>query len=414
MKRTSCFRPVLIAGAQAVLGLVCLLPAQARSRENQAGLTLLEAPSARAAALGDAFVAVSDDIGGLSYNPALLSTLSSNELGVLYQRGAIDDSYAHLALGAPAPAWSWGGSLGYYNSGTFNASDDGVLVRNITAEKDLAAVAGLARSIGRGSVGISGKFFSTTLAEADHASAMALDIGGQINVSPGSRIGVSAQNFGTALRYGNHSSSLARTLRVGSETALFPASLAARLFLDLPYYLDNGSLAPGAGVEKAVGPLAFRVGYRRGSDLEGLSLGVGFLAKALSFDYAFGLVKDLDSRQRISVTYRFGTAPSVATPVAATIAPTAKTVIKKRPAQELPPYQEWNATGSTTLKAIGGATPARRIYVVRPGDTWASIARREYGRESMAADLQTANRHLFGNGEEPTPGTKILMPPASQ
>ena len=385
-------------------GLACfsfLASVHAASPGNQGALTLLEAPSARASALGEAFSSASDDIAGLAYNPSLLSTLSSGELSFLYQRGSINDSYAHLAFGLPTASWSWGASLGYYNSGTFNASEDGISQHTITAEKDLAATAGLSRTLGPGSVGISGKIISTTLIETDKATAMAVDVGYQMKLSPSVRLGAAAQNFGTPLRYGTYSSSLARTLRVGSELSVLPKSFATLLFVDVPYYTDTKSIAPGVGLEKSVGPLALRAGYRNGSDLEGFTVGAGFQAKAVALDYSFGLVKDLDSRQRISVSYRFGTAAPVAPKPTRTV-------------RELPVPKEWEATGSTTFTAIGGAMPAHRVYVVKPGDTWAIIAHREYGTDAMIAALQTANRYLVNNGDEPSPGMKILLPKASE
>ena len=402
--------PIICLGV--FLCLAFFASADASSPGNQGALTLLEAPSARSSALGEAFSSASDDIAGLAYNPSLLSTLSSGELSFLYQRGSIDDSYAHLTFGLPSQTWSWGASLGYYNSGTFNASEDGINQRTITAEKDMAATAGFSRTIGPGSVGVSGKIISTTLIETDKATAMAVDVGYQMKVSPVVRLGAAAQNFGTPLRYGSYSSSLARTVRVGSELSVLPKSFAALLFVDVPYYIETKSVAPGIGLEKAIGPLALRAGYRSGSDLEGFTVGAGFQAKAVALDYSFGLVKDLDSRQRISVSYRFGiSAPSTTNVVAAAAPVTPKPT---RTIQELPAPKEWEATGSTTLTAIGGATPAHRVYVVKPGDTWAIIAHREYGTDAMIAALQTANRYLVNNGDEPSPGMKILLPKAAE
>ena len=57
-----------------------------------AGLTLLEAPSARAAALGEAFSAASDDLSAFSYNPASLFTFENSRGSFLYQEGATEDS----------------------------------------------------------------------------------------------------------------------------------------------------------------------------------------------------------------------------------------------------------------------------------------------------------------------------------
>ena len=66
-----------------------------------------------------------------------------------------------------------------------------------------------------------GQIFSSTLIETDKATAMAVDAGGQMEISRGIRVGLAAQNFGTSLHYGVGADPLTRIVRAGSELSLF-------------------------------------------------------------------------------------------------------------------------------------------------------------------------------------------------
>jgi hypothetical protein len=52
----------------------------------EAALSLLEAPTARPAALGEALTAATDDVAAFSYNPAALATLQKGHAAFLYHR----------------------------------------------------------------------------------------------------------------------------------------------------------------------------------------------------------------------------------------------------------------------------------------------------------------------------------------
>ena len=82
------------------------------------------------------------------------------------------------------------------------------------------------------------------------------------------------------------------------------------LLLDAPYYLNEQEARPAVGLEVNLGLISLRAGYKSGSDLEEFSVGTGFMLGRSSLDYSYGLVEELDSQHRVSLSMRFGQSQS--------------------------------------------------------------------------------------------------------
>ena len=65
------------------------------------GLFLKKSLSARAAGMGDAFTAISDDMDAALYNPGALGFLWKPELAAMYQSGLADISQGTLSRNPP-------------------------------------------------------------------------------------------------------------------------------------------------------------------------------------------------------------------------------------------------------------------------------------------------------------------------
>jgi phage tail protein X len=269
------------------------------------GSTLLLSPSARAAGLGESFSAEKNDITGMVYNPAVFSSLSTAQASLIFQRGIADDTYSQIMIGAPTPKGGFGVSFGYYNGGSIDLYD-GSTTRTVNAKKDLALSGGYAHSFGKSSIGFIGKYFSSELAETAKASAFAADFGAQFPFTSRIQVGAALQNMGTALKFKDRSNSLPRTVRLGGSFLLSESKAAPTLMLETAYLLNEKELKPSIGLETHVGPLSLRAGYRAGAALEGLSFGTGFILGNTSLDYAVGLVDQLNTRHRVSLSVRFG------------------------------------------------------------------------------------------------------------
>jgi hypothetical protein len=289
-----------------LLSIILLLGSSAAFAGGQeGGLTLLEPAGARAAALGQAIGAVHDDITAFVYNPAALSSLSSGHSSFLFQQGLNDDSFGHLLAGLPLSNGNIGLSVAYYTSGSVDVFD-GRNRRSVNGQRDLVFSLGTSRSVGIASIGVSGKFIRTELAETTQANAFAADLGIQAPLYPRLTVGAALQNIGSRLKYDSGSDELPRIARASAAFLLFSGSFKTSLLGDIPYHINSQEWAPAVGIETMFGLLALRAGYRQQSELNEFSLGTGLLVSGFTFDYSFGLLSGFDSTHRLSLSTRFG------------------------------------------------------------------------------------------------------------
>jgi hypothetical protein len=291
-----------------LLGAVCLLTLPlmrlSAATRTEAALSLLEAPTARPAALGEALTAATDDVSAFSYNPASLATLERGHATFLYHRGINDDAYGQFLVGQPHKKNAFGLSVGYYDGGKVEIAK-GNTSSLVTAQSDLVLGLGMARHMGRFYAGVAGKYFSSELAETDKATAYAADAGVGYRLSSRIQVGAAVQNIGTQLKFNGVGNELPRIARVGMAMAL-PAATRTLVLLDAPYYLNQSQFYPAVGLEAGVGPLAFRVGYKVVPNDDQISLGAGFRMGPTELSYAFQLADRVNSQHRISVGMRFG------------------------------------------------------------------------------------------------------------
>ncbi len=372
-----------------LLSLLLIKGAQA-AQKSSAGMTFLESSGARPSALAEAFSSVQNDISAMGYNPASLSTLKTGHASFMYQKGIADDAFGEVRIGVPK---GFGLSVGYYNGGDVELVDQGQQ-RTAVIQKDLAATFGYARPFGRISVGAAGKYLSSELAESAKATAYALDLGMQMPMGSRLNFGAALQNIGTKMKYIEEAEALPMTARIGFSLNVLRSTL---LLLDGVYDKNSQAINPAIGVESLIGPMALRAGYKSGSDLEGLTLGAGFLLSRFSFDYSFGLVQDLDSRHKVSVSMRFGsssenTALSLGKPSQDEVF-----AFKLREKAALESAQR--------EKYLGG-----KIYEVRAHDTLGKIAKRMYGDSREWKKIYEANRHIVGQQASLEVGQKLVLP----
>ena len=122
--------------------------AQAKGAGTVGGLILEEPAGADAAALGEAFTAKTDAISAFSYNPASLGSLKTGQASFMYEKGLADDAYGHFMLGSPSKIGHLGLSVGYYDAGKFNLTEENLKTTEVSAQKDLKIAAGYSNKLG--------------------------------------------------------------------------------------------------------------------------------------------------------------------------------------------------------------------------------------------------------------------------
>jgi hypothetical protein len=283
-----------------LLAATALLPAAT-------GLVFLKIPvDAAVCGAGEAAAAWLSAPSALYYNPAGLGRVQSFAGLAMHNEWFLGMRHEYVAAGWGTP--EMGGvaaSFNYWTSGDLQ----GITWRGDTipgyvfSASDWSVALGYGRSFGPFAVGAGAKFVQERN-DSLVGTALAFDAG--VMYRPpveGLQAGVSVANLGPKFRLDQDRSTLPWTVRAGCRYDYSIAGVTA----DVIYSPDERpGFAVGAEV-RPVGLLALRVGYRSGSDVEGLAhlragLGVSYLG--IGLDYAFAPYGALGMTHRLSLSYR--------------------------------------------------------------------------------------------------------------
>lgn len=372
----------------------------------EVGLTLIESPSARSSALGQAFTAMPNDVSAIHYNPSALESLKRDQASFLYQKGILDDAYGQFSIGHPLDKGSIGATIGYYDSGDIDGFD-GTTRRTITGQRDLVVGLVGANNIGKLDYGATLKYFSSEIGETASAQTITYDLGLGYFINSALRIGFATQNLGARVKYDVDTFNLPQYIRSGASYQSNYKNVSTILSIEAPYSLNTQEINPGLGLEASMGPLSMRMGYHSGKDIENITVGTGFAVGPTQLDYSFGVVSELDSRHRISLSYHFGRVVHKVGFVEYRDNQKSPVLVKKheniaRHVKEI--ESEYVATN------FGGKDPKRRVYTVKEGETLKSIAENWYGYADYWDDILNANKHLGLDPENLQAGIKIILP----
>ncbi|MFC2061776.1 PorV/PorQ family protein [Elusimicrobiota bacterium] len=278
---------------------------------------LLINPGARAAAMGNAFVAVADNIEAVFWNPAGLASMKMKEVSATHAKWLDDIAYESLGYGHHIPGY---GTLGvsalYLHMGEMEGrSRTGQETGDFNAY-DMSVSLSFGRAVlGNLSVGTNVKYIRQNI-EDESASGIAVDLGGLYEVK-GTRLmlGGALQNIGPKMKFVKEKYSLPLTLNFGVGYRFGLAVLA----LDIKRQLIEEHTSVSIGTEYCpVEFFALRGGYlvnllgegigntkTKGSGISDLGAGLGLKLSGLQFDYAFVPFADLGNTHRISFAGKF-------------------------------------------------------------------------------------------------------------
>ncbi len=268
-------------------------------------------PGSRPQAMGGAFTAVSNDKTALYYNPAGLSQLEFNEIGVMYNRWLIDTSLAHLLYAHTFGEYgSVAAGITYFDSGAIEERGNTKNLIGTYKNTAFAFQVGYGNEFFEGvSFGAAAKFLSETIKDKS-TSGFAADFGAHYRTIfdfGETAFGISVQNIGSKIW---EEFSLPSLVRAG--VGLKPLKDTLTLSAD---YIHPFAGIPnmGVGIEiKLSDMFVFRSGYRfNNSDVTGLSaltLGFGFHYLQdfdYSFNYSFSTQGDLGLVHRAELGFGF-------------------------------------------------------------------------------------------------------------
>ena len=248
----------------------------------------------RACAMGEAFVAISDDPSALHWNPAGLAAVNQSEILAMQNFWLLDMSYQYLACSIPFGPGIGGVSLAYTSSGTIKKYENFEELGEFSVFDVSGSVAyGLKRGnflLGLGLKGIYQKI------EEESATALAADIGGIFEppVPRGLKLGVVCQNLGTRIKFIEEEESLPFCLRAG-----FSYNINHFIFSADIYKYKNREIKLNLGGEFSLMDSFFlRAGY---NSLERVTGGAGLSWRFLKVDYAFSPFNEIDDSHSITL-----------------------------------------------------------------------------------------------------------------
>ncbi|MDZ7338656.1 MAG: PorV/PorQ family protein, partial [candidate division KSB1 bacterium] len=299
---------------------------------------------ARAAALGDAFVAFSGDVSSLYWNPAGAASVQRRTVQVSYTDLYVDLNYGFVGYIEPLGAF---GALGFHACYLYAGEMEITTLQEPNGTGEFYSIHSLAMGLSyaraltdRLAVGMTAKFVQEGIYN-ETAQALAFDGGVQFATGLfGTTLGVCLSNFGGKLQmhgedlwvdlptvpgqgYGGQYQlrterwPLPASIRLGAMTELLgpggqlATSANDRLLVGIDFVDANDApIRANLGAEYCWRQLlALRLGYHSGYDTPRLSLGGGLHYRlsswSLQLDYAFVDYKDLGGTNRFTIGVAF-------------------------------------------------------------------------------------------------------------
>ena len=269
-------------------------------------------PSARGASLGAGFVAVSNDVNAVVYNPAGLSQLTVPEISLTQLMYVGNISYEYGAFASPITEnITLGAYVIYMNYGSIDrTSEDNSGIYTGTngsyTPNDLAmALSGAYKLSTSSSLGLNLKYATENIDTVSISGVMA-DVGAMTNID-GTTVGAAVYNLGTV-----NQDKAPMGVRAGVSTKFKAMEEDDLLAVGGVSYTLAGSKVDGAiGGEWSFQEfLQLRGSYSLGMDAESLNLGMGIKQKFDGFSaelgYNFSLMGDLGAAHRVSLLVKLG------------------------------------------------------------------------------------------------------------
>jgi len=274
---------------------------------------------ARAAGMGNAYTAVTDDVTAVYWNPAGLTGVANNEAGAMHSRLYDEANYDFAALALRNGNAVWAVSANYLSYSDLEGRDANRNRTGTFGASDLALNLSYANALAENlSAGFSVKYIRSTIEDAS-ASGGAVDVGVKYKAGGRLTLGAAASNIGPKVKFISDSEPLPLTFALGAAYRATEKLLFAADYKTRPNDRDNEF---ALGLEyKMMSPLALRFGYNTKTaspykssknsgigvldNLMGFAAGVGVSLGQLSVDYGFTPSGELGNTQKLSLSVKF-------------------------------------------------------------------------------------------------------------
>jgi tetratricopeptide (TPR) repeat protein len=268
-----------------------------------------EGDSARAIALGSAYVAVDGDEASLFWNPAGLATLNSSQLSLHHNFWLQDLMVDTIAFATPQDSFgSWGFYASYDSFGNLQGRDsNGVITGNYNAGSWTSELEWAHPLFNDLSLGLGVKANLMNLSSTTYTNVSG-DFGLLWTPDPAFHLGASFSNWGTDVATYISDSVIRVGAAYNTQLSSDNHALLSASFNTEPYGVSQLNFG---GEDVISSFLALRAGYVCNftnnliQGLTGVTAGLGFHYQDLSLDYAYSPFGDLGTSQRLSLTYLF-------------------------------------------------------------------------------------------------------------
>lgn len=253
-------------------------------------------PSAKPAAMGEAYVGLANDVYGVYYNPAAVGKVAGKQAVATYNSIYEGMSYMYASYAQKLETGGGiGAQIGYMSYGSIDKYVNGQPQGSISPTSlFIAASYGMEMKSNPGLfIGASAKMIQETLDTS--ASGFGLDAGvlyalqGQPAV-----IGASISNIGSGLKFRNETGSLPMIIRAGVG---YKMNEQVNIAADISSV--SGTTGVHVGLEYLMQQFAIRAGY---STISGISAGAGInLGEQYALDVAYQQGSTLGSLIKVSL-----------------------------------------------------------------------------------------------------------------
>jgi len=277
--------------------------------------------NARALGLGTGIVALGDDAGSVTHNPAGLGRLRGKQLNILYAPHLQGMDVGFLSYAQPTALGSLGVSYLTLRSGTLDGRDDAGNQTAGFAAEDRSIALSFGRTFLKSRANPDGllrfggnlKYITSRIASFS-ASTYAMDLGAQAPMNVGwvpVAFGAAVRNIGPGMKFLDRKDPLPLSAAFGAAAQPFVSMVLAA---GLTRSINDAKTEFTMGAEYSpISMIAVRGSYgvawaerAGGAPTASLAGGVGLKFGDCRFDYAFAPLGDLGNTQRMSVTFQFG------------------------------------------------------------------------------------------------------------
>jgi len=263
---------------------------------------------ARAAGMGEAFVASSNEASGMFWNPAGPAWMTSREAHFTHTEWLQGINHEVAAISFPSGDNSFGLGILLNNIEGFEhreiASEEPL---GTFSSQDFSLMLNYARTLSeRLSLGINAKYISEKI-YIEHANGYMIDLGARYRLHPRLFTAMSFQNVGITTKMDEEKINIPKVLRLGAAYQLPFVFLQDKLHLVGDYMTDfDSNPHVNLGLEgQPFDVLTLRVGYQTGYEEKNISAGFGLTIGHFGVDYAYVPFRDLGQSHRFSLSTRF-------------------------------------------------------------------------------------------------------------